>query len=956
MTAAAQVCSKCQRANPSEATYCYYDGAVLVSTAAIGYGPVNVANLPFPRPFVFASGRTCRTFNELAMACIQEWSAAKELLSGGYLESFLGGIGRADLALAARQAAQFPDPDRGLDQLLGRLPCDKEVIKSAKLAVEPLQINLGTLNFGQDSQFELYIYNQGMRLLYGDIFVEKTPWLVLGDSPGAQEKAFKCERSLVLPVRIVGNRLRASLKPLVGRILISSNGGKAEITVQVQVPVKPFPEGILRGAQTPRQLAELAFKQPKEAAIYFESGKVKEWYEANGWSYGVQGPPANGLAAVQQFLEACGWTTPPRVVCEPEKIELEGPVNGQLQFLIRVRGLDPKPVFAWATSNQPWLNPGKAQCSGKVATISVTIPQLPAPQDGNTLTAELTVIGNGRAKFTVPVTVRVTGRLAAPSPPLPSQTTPVQQAAPPPASEPLASATSPVAPVESSPWDFGSVSLTQLSGTRTQTASEGVQILDEEQIASVPRRRRSDSDWFHLMPLSVLLAVLAGIIVFDLLRGPRSSQAAANKPPISPNVERLEQLDDTPYLRIMFNPNAGYRQRFGIAIPGKSRSEDKALTFMDRDEKSGALSSPGRTSNLCIRYDGKDFLFGRKGHGQPSVAHVRAHSTRKAQALEDGYMPIQLTTPGEKHPTYQSIFIYSDEKERDPQGDPLGIRITQEVSLRRSDLSRKYEVVLVRFLVENTGTKPHKIGLRYMLDTFIGTNDGVPFLVPGQDKLIQDRADFRGEHIPQFIQALENADLRNPGVIAHLLLRLPDERYEPPERVVIAAWPDSKLGGRCKGPFTEWEPDFVSMNDKRLGRGDSAVFIYWAEKNVEPGQKREMGFAYGLGQLAASATVGGKTQLAMTISGALRRGGIFTVTAYVADPERGQTISLQLPEGFRLVQGQPSRPVPVAPGRYVPVSWRVQAPNQLGEFEIGVQLGNLKQSQKIRLADKSFLD
>ncbi|MCS7159521.1 MAG: hypothetical protein RMJ19_03545 [Gemmatales bacterium] len=961
MAESTHVCPKCQRVNPSEATYCYFDGAVLVSMATMGYGPLNVANLPFPRPFVFASGRMCRTFNELVIGCIQEWQAAKELLTGGYLESFLGGIGRLDLATAARQAAQFPDPDRGLDQLLSRLPCDKEVVKPAKLAVEPLQINLGTLSLGEDSQFELHISNQGMRLLYGDVFVENTPWLLLGEAPGVQEKAFKCEREIVIPVRVVGNKLRASLKPLTGKIVVSSNVGKAEVTVQVQVPVKPFPEGILKGAQTPRQLAELTMKQPKEAAIYFESGKVKEWYEANGWSYGVQGPAANGLAAVQQFLEACGWTTPPRVVCETEKVELEGPVNGKLEFTVRVRGLDAKPVFAWGVSNQPWLVPGKANCSGRTATIPVSVPQIPPPQNGDTLTAELLVTSNGRTKFTVPVTVRVRGSVAPPATPRETAPTPVvftagvaQQSG---VSPPGTPAPSEPVPAPSSPFDFGAASLTELSGTRARAGSDGVQVLDEEQLASVPvRRRRSDTDWLHLMPLTLLLLVLAGLVIFDVFRRPSTSRASADKPPLPPDWEVQEQLDDTPYLRISFNPNQGYRQRFGIAIPAQSRKDDKALTFMDRDEKTGVPSNPGRTSNLVVRYEGKDFIFGRRGDGQPSVAHVRAHSGRKAQAVEDGYMPIQVIVPGEKHPAYQSIFIYSEEKERDPQGDPLGIRVTQEVSLRRSDVSRKYEVVLVRFLVENTGSKPRKVGLRYMLDTFIGSNDGVPFLIPGQDRLIQDKAEFRGQDIPQFVQALERPDLNNPGTVAHLLLRLPEERYEPPERVVIAAWPDSKLGGRCKGPSTEWEPEFHAMNDKRLGQGDSAVFIYWAEKVVAPDEKREMGFAYGLGHLAAASAVGGKTQLAITVSGGLRRRGLFTVTAYVANPERGQPISLNLPPGFRIVQGESPRPVPAAVGRYIPVSWRVEAPDQLGEFELSVQLGNLKQAQKIRLADKSFLD
>ena len=58
----------------------------------------------------------------------------------------------------------------------------------------------------------------------------------------------------------------------------------------------PFPDGILAGAQTQRQLAEMAFKQAKEAAIHFERGEVAKWYAMNGWQYPVQAPTASGLA------------------------------------------------------------------------------------------------------------------------------------------------------------------------------------------------------------------------------------------------------------------------------------------------------------------------------------------------------------------------------------------------------------------------------------------------------------------------------------------------------------------------------------------------------------------------------------------------------------------------------------------------------------------------------------
>src|SRR5688572_18845771 len=81
-----QLCTKCSRANPPEAVYCHFDGFVLGGHERRG-GPVSVGKQPFQSPFVFPTGRTCRNFDELALACQAEWTAACGLLRDGFFES-----------------------------------------------------------------------------------------------------------------------------------------------------------------------------------------------------------------------------------------------------------------------------------------------------------------------------------------------------------------------------------------------------------------------------------------------------------------------------------------------------------------------------------------------------------------------------------------------------------------------------------------------------------------------------------------------------------------------------------------------------------------------------------------------------------------------------------------------------------------------------------------------------
>ena len=100
------VCAQCSRVNPADAAYCFYDGAALAGRAG---GPINAGSAPFPNPFVFPKGQSCRNFDQLASACQQNWSAAIDLLKQGYLGSFFGALGvdrQIDAPDAAEQGAE----------------------------------------------------------------------------------------------------------------------------------------------------------------------------------------------------------------------------------------------------------------------------------------------------------------------------------------------------------------------------------------------------------------------------------------------------------------------------------------------------------------------------------------------------------------------------------------------------------------------------------------------------------------------------------------------------------------------------------------------------------------------------------------------------------------------------------------------------------------------------------
>jgi hypothetical protein len=265
--------------------------------------------------------------------------------------------------------------------------------------------------------------------------------------------------------------------------------------------------------------------------------------------------------------------------------------------------------------------------------------------------------------------------------------------------------------------------------------------------------------------------------------------------------------------------------------------------------------------------------------------------------------------------------------------------------------SRLLDTCLVRYILENHDTRPHRVGIRFMLDTFIGANDGVPFTIPGDSILCDTKMEFKTpDRVPDFIQALEKDDPRDPGTVAYLQFRI-GTNVESPSRVLLGGWPNPelrKMGIRgAQAQLTGWEVPFISIKERikvvKNGReeireaNDSAVTMYWNEHTLEPGRSRTVGFTYGLGNVDTRESGG---HLLLTVGGRLVRHGEFTLTALVHDPQAGEKLTLQLPPGFSILEGDAEQEVPaVPPGASrpdSPVTWRLRA-GEDGKYELSVR-------------------
>jgi hypothetical protein len=811
---------------------------------------------------------TCRNFDELALACQENWTQTLELLQQGYLEGFLGSLGRADLALAAREAARYPDRERGLDQFLSKLPTD--VIAAPNLEVEPTDVNLGQLQPGEDRDLHLHLVNTGMRLLYGSVSCDNCVWLTVGEGLGAPQKLFEFTRELDIPVHVRGQVLRASNKPLEGRLVVDSNGGTIVVLVRLEVPVKPFPEGLFAGARTPREVAEQAKEhlrtRLKETAGLFESGAVARWYEDNGWTYPVQGPVAEGAAAVQQFFDALGLSKPPKVEISDTAVTLRGHVGAALEHRVAITTQERRPIYAYGTSDQPWLEVGRARLDHRTATLTIplVVPAVP-DREGETLQATVIIVANGKQQLNLPVTLEVGGSLQF-EPEIPT-----------------AAVEAPSIPVPATP----------------------------EKAAEIqPSRKR----WIHAAPAVALALALLSVILWDLFKAPQDGLAGSGD-----GYYQIALDDPEPRIAIKFNS----RMRFGIVmIDAKNPENHKQLT---RDQDGG-------TNNTCIRLDGYEDLFGQSPGNWAKGA--------KGQSLSK--VPL-----GKGRRGWMSTWEYARDH----------VQVRQTVEIVPNEQTRLLDTCLVHYRIDNQDAIPHKIGLRVMIDTFIGSNDGVPFAIPGRKGLLETWESFPEKKIPDYIQALEQSDLKDPGTIAHMGLKLQRIKIQPDdpeldklERMVICRWPGSEK---------KWQWDYKPMNEAEPGEAadkDSCVVLYWPEEVMAPETKRAMAFTYGLGRISSAGS--GNSQLSLTAGGAFQPGKVFTVTAYVKEPEEGQRVKLLLPKGLSLEEDQRDEQVVEKETDYSQVSWRVRIDPKAesGNYALSVTSGLAQERWTVRINKKSIFD
>jgi len=383
------------------AVFCHHDGTELRSGQPGGGGTKLL------KEFAFPSGKRCTTFDDLAQACQDDWTGARDLLRKGTFVKFFSSVGRMDLARVAQESMGQANPDIGLSNLVSSMPVSRT--EGPRLDLQPRRLILGTMQAGESRPVTLTVSNQGQGMLQGTLTItEGGEWLrIQGSSNGQCSVQTAREQQVQLQVDTRG---LAAGQPYGARLTVVTNGGVVELPARLEVAAQPFPRAPFQGVRAQRELAERMRAQPKAAVPLLESGEIARWFETNGWNYPVRGVPAKGVAGVQQFFENMGLSRPPTVelsqaeafhACTPGQ-----PIRGQVTLKTAAK----KWVYGNVESDAPWLRVLTPSVSGaQQAQIGYEIDARKVPA-GGIAEAHLTVSANGGQQLTLRVLAQGEGQ------------------------------------------------------------------------------------------------------------------------------------------------------------------------------------------------------------------------------------------------------------------------------------------------------------------------------------------------------------------------------------------------------------------------------------------------------------------------------------------------------------------------------------------------------------------
>ena len=224
------------------------------------------------------------------------------------------------------------------------------------------------------------------------------------------------------------------------------------------------------------------------------------------------------------------------------------------------------------------------------------------------------------------------------------------------------------------------------------------------------------------------------------------------------------------------------------------------------------------TSYTTVRLNNKNFIFGGK-----------SKKTERRLGIKANYGEVILQKQFDDEIITMTMFDK--------------IQVTQRLSLIRNPITKVKDTVQISYTVLNNDDRDHQVGIRMMLDTKLGSNDGAPFRIG--DKTITSELRLDKDQLSDYWLTFDS--LVSPNVIAQGTLYDEVNKIGKPDYLILSNW----------GTLVDFPWSFKYKASRSFIRSgetekDTALGLYWDPITVKSNEKYTVSTLYGLGELSVS--------------------------------------------------------------------------------------------------------
>ncbi len=157
--------------------------------------------------------------------------------------------------------------------------------------------------------------------------------------------------------------------------------------------------------------------------------------------------------------------------------------------------------------------------------------------------------------------------------------------------------------------------------------------------------------------------------------------------------------------------------------------------------------------------------------------------------------------------------------------------VRQFLDFAKSEGSTLADGLRVSFEIENVSEREALLGIRYLIDTWLGEKSGIHFMTESKPRISEEMA---------ILSSSENSWVATPGEKASFMVQISGAGIDRPDKVILSNW--KRLSD------SPWSFDINPQRNFTLvpySINDSALALFWEPVSVARGATRRLSFIMG---------------------------------------------------------------------------------------------------------------